>query len=64
MPGQRAFIAAAGLIFAAIFAVHVARIIFEGPGPLHDPSFIGATLVALAAAIWSIVLLLKNRRAN
>jgi len=59
--GQRAYIATAGLIFAAIFLIHVARIAFEGSGPLHDPFFISATIVALAAAIWSFVLLRRDR---
>ena len=57
MRGQRAYITTAGLIFAAIFVIHVARIAFEGWSPLHDPFFVCATIVALAAAIWSFVLL-------
>jgi hypothetical protein len=55
--GQRAYVATAGLIFAAMFVVHVARIASEGSGPLRDPFFVGATIVALAAAVWSAVLL-------
>jgi hypothetical protein len=62
MKGQRAYIATAGLIFAAIFLIHVARIAFEGSGPLHDPFFVGATIVALAAAIWSVVLMAAPKR--
>jgi hypothetical protein len=58
--GQRAYIATAGTIFAAIFIIHVARIAFEGSGPLRDPFFVGATIVALAAAIWSVVLLRRS----
>ncbi len=61
MQGQRAYIAIAGLIFAAIFLIHVARIAIEGSGPLRDPFFTGATIVALAAAIWSFVLLKRDR---
>jgi hypothetical protein len=64
MAGSRAFVAISGLIFALLFAVHVARVAFEGAGPLHDPFFVGVTLVALAAAIWSALLLLKGRRAG
>ena len=60
MRGQRAYIAIAGLIFAAIFVTHVARIAFEGSGPLHDPFFVSATIVALGAAIWSFVLLKRD----
>jgi hypothetical protein len=62
MTGNRAFIAVAGLLFGLLFLVHVARIFFEGAGPLHDPFFVGATLIAFAATIWAVVLLTK--RAN
>jgi hypothetical protein len=58
----RAFVAISGLIFALLFTIHVARIAFEGSGPLHDPFFVGVTLVALAAAIWSAFLLLKGHQ--
>lgn len=50
----------AGLIFAAIFVIHGARIAFEGPGALHDPFFVSSTIVALGAAIWSFVLLKRD----
>ncbi len=59
MRSQRIFIAVAGLLFAALFAVHVARIVFEGPTPLHDPFFVGITLIALGVAGWSAFLLVK-----
>jgi hypothetical protein len=62
MRGQRAFIASAGVVFAALFVIHVARIVVEGAGPMHDPFFLGATLVALAAAIWAAALLLRGSR--
>jgi hypothetical protein len=61
MQGQRAFTAVTGLIFASLFVIHVLRILFEGTGPLHDPFFVGITLVALGAAIWSAILLLRRR---
>jgi len=59
VPGSRPFIATAGGIFGLIFIIHVARIAFEGTGALYDTFFIGATVVALAAAIWAVVLLRK-----
>ena len=62
MRGQKAFIAAAGLIFAALVAIHVARIAFEGSGPVHNPFFAATTLIALAGAIWAAVLLLRVSR--
>jgi hypothetical protein len=62
MRGQRAFIAAAGLVFAALAVIHMARIVFEGSGPLHDPFFVGATLIALAGALWAALLLLRASR--
>jgi hypothetical protein len=64
MASSRSFIAIAGLIFGFLVVVHVARIAFEGTGPLHDPFFVGITLVALAAAIWSAMLLRKGSSAD
>ncbi len=63
MAGARVFIAIAGLVFAAIFLAHVARLFAEGAGPISDPMFIATSLISLAAAMWSAILLLKARRA-
>ena len=60
MTGGRAFIAVAALLFTLLVVIHVARIAYEGTGPLHDPFFVGATLVAFAAAIWAAWLLTRR----
>jgi hypothetical protein len=60
--GMRPFVAAAGLIFASIFAVHVARVAVEGNGPLHEPVFIATSVLSLGIAAWSAILLRRNRR--
>ena len=62
MGGQKAYIAAAGLVFTALVVIHLARIAFEGSGPLHDPFFVGSTLIALAAALWAAILLVRGSR--
>ena len=61
MQGQRAFTTVAGLLFASLFVVHVLRILSEGTGPLHNPFFVGITLIALGLAIWSAVLLFRRK---
>ena len=63
MAGTRAFIAIAGLVFAAIFLAHVARLFAEGAAPLSGPIFIATSIVSLAATIWSVVLLIRKPRA-
>lgn len=60
MQGQRAFTAVAGLLFASLVVIHVARIVFEGTGPLRNPFFIGITLIALGLASWSAILLFRR----
>jgi hypothetical protein len=62
MTGSRAFIAVAGLLFTLLVVIHVARVVYEGTGPLHDPFFVGATIVAFVAAIWAVVLLARRPR--
>ena len=59
---MRAYVGITGLLFALIFAAHVARIWAEGTGLLRDPFFILITAAALAVSVWA-VLLLSNRRA-
>ena len=64
MTGSRAFIAIAGLLFAAIFLAHIARLFAEGTGAMSDPIFVATSVISLAAATWSAILLLKGRRAG
>ncbi len=57
---MRSYIGITGLVFAAIFAAHLARIWAEGTGLLREPFFIFATGLALAFSVWAVVLLSKR----
>jgi heme/copper-type cytochrome/quinol oxidase subunit 1 len=57
---MRAFTAIAGILFGLIFVVHIARLVAEGAGPLHNPLFILMSLVSLVLSIWSFVLLFRQ----
>ena len=57
----RAYIAATGIVFALIFAAHIARVFAEGSGFLREPFFIGTSLAALGLAVWALVLLIRRR---
>jgi hypothetical protein len=59
----RTYIGITGLVFALIFAAHLARIWVEGVGLLHQPLFILTTAASVAAAICA-VLLLSGRRSG
>jgi hypothetical protein len=57
---MRAFTAVAGILFALLFVVHIARLFAEGAGPLRNPIFILVSLVSLGLAIWSFFLLFRQ----
>jgi hypothetical protein len=57
------YIGITGLVFALIFAAHLARVWAEGTELLHQPIFIVTTGASLAAAICA-VLLLSGRRGS
>jgi hypothetical protein len=57
---MRAYIGITGLIFALMFAAHVARVWAEGAGLLREPFFILITIAALALSVWAVVLLTKR----
>jgi hypothetical protein len=57
----RAFVATSGLIFAMIFAAHIARLLFEGAGPLRDPVFIVSSLASFALVIWAAILVRRSK---
>ena len=59
---MRAYVGITGVIFALIFAAHVARVVAEGTGPLHNPFFILLTVAALALSIWAALLLFRRPR--
>ncbi|HEX3423825.1 MAG TPA: hypothetical protein VHS33_10560 [Sphingomicrobium sp.] len=56
---MRAYVGITGLVFALIFAAHVARIFAEGSGLLHEPLIIATSLLALGLSIWALVLLTR-----
>ena len=58
---MRAYIGITGLVFALMFAAHVARIIAEGPGIMREPVIVVTSALSLGLAVWA-VLLLSNRR--
>jgi hypothetical protein len=58
----RNYVGITGLVFALIFAAHVARYWAEGAGLLRDPFFILVTAAALAFSVWAVVLLSSRRR--
>jgi hypothetical protein len=59
----RTYVGITGLVFALIFAAHLARVWAEGTGLLRQPLFIVTTGASLAAAICA-VLLLSGRRGS
>ena len=60
---MKLYILVSGALFALVLLAHVARVILEGPHPLEEPIFIGATLASLGMAAWAAFLLLRAPRA-
>jgi hypothetical protein len=59
---MRCYVAATGIVFALIFAAHVARLFAEGSGLLREPFFIGTSLASLALAVWAAILVFRPSR--
>ena len=59
---MRAYIGITGLVFALMFAAHVARILAEGSGLLRDPIIIITSVLSLGLCIWALVLLTRGPR--
>jgi len=57
---MKAYIATTGVLFLAIAAAHVARVVAE-PHLARDPWFLLTTIVSLAAAIWALQLFRRVR---
>ena len=57
----RCYVAATGIVFALIFAAHIARLFAEGSGLLREPFFILTSALALGAAICAVLLLTRRR---
>jgi hypothetical protein len=58
----RTYIGVTGLVFALIFAAHLARYWAEGSRLLGDPFFILITVAALALSVWAVVLLSRGQQ--
>jgi hypothetical protein len=59
---MRTYIGITGLVFALMFAAHVARILAEGSGLLHEPIIIVTSALSLGLSIWALVLLTRGPR--
>jgi len=57
----RTYVGITGLVFAFIFAAHVARVWIEGTWLLREPVFILTSVASLAAAICAVLLLTRRR---
>ena len=60
----RAYIGITGLIFALMFAAHVARVWVEGTGVLAEPIIMATTILSLGLAAWAVILLSKCPRSH
>lgn len=59
---MRSYVGITGLLFALIFAAHLARVWAEGDALLRDPFFILITAAALALSVWAVVLVSRQPR--
>jgi len=59
---MRTYVGITGLLFALLFAAHVARILAEGSGLLREPLIIVTTVLSLGLSIWALVLLTRGPR--
>jgi hypothetical protein len=50
---MKAYIATTGLLFAAISAAHIARIVEEGARLAKEPFFVALTLASVALTVWA-----------
>jgi hypothetical protein len=57
----RAYIGVTGLVFALLFAAHVARIMAEGTGLLGDPIIILTSVLSLGLSLWALLILINRR---
>ena len=59
---MRTYVGITGLIFALMFAAHVARIYVEGSGLLREPLIVVTSVLSLGLSIWALVLLTRGPR--
>jgi hypothetical protein len=56
----RAYIGITGLVFALMFAAHIARVMAEGSGILREPIIILTSALSFGLAIWALLLLTRR----
>jgi hypothetical protein len=59
---MKAYVTTTGVIFGALFVVHVWRVIVEGTQLARDPFWVLITVVAAALSIWSLLVLRRSSR--
>ena len=59
---MRCYVGVTGLVFALMFAAHVARVWAEGTGLLREPFFVLITAAALGLSVWAVLLLSRRPR--
>ena len=59
-PRVRTYIGITGLIFALMFAAHLARGYAEGAQIFREPIIIVTTAVSLGLAVWAVFLLARR----
>lgn len=59
---MKAYLIITGIIFGLITALHIWRMIAEGPQTAKDPFFIFLTLLAAGLCIWACRLLKTSSR--
>ena len=53
---MKAYIVTTGIVFALLFAAHIARVAVEGSYVLKEPIFFLTTIASLALVAWAAVL--------
>lgn len=59
---MKAYLITTGTVFGLIILAHIGRVVQEGSHLAKEPSFILATVIAAALAIWAIALLRRLPR--
>ncbi len=60
---MRAYLAVSGTLFLLVVGAHIARLVLEGPGLLHEAGWVLLTALALGMAGWAFALLRRPRGA-
>ena len=60
---MKAYVAATGVLFLLLVAVHIWRAVEEGSRVAKEPFFVIATLVTGGLSLWALWLLRSARRA-